>query len=138
MSIAQPSVALEMVDVFDRGRPNEERIILKVNVKVSLSTYGLIVGMLQPDGSAVPFRDHFLWMGDAVVRAGDWIMIYTGAGEPSKTRLAEDAGDLYTAFWGKSSTLFASSKTVPILFRFDDVVLGQEPVDRPQRLALAT
>jgi hypothetical protein len=114
------------VSVFDRGVPNEERIVLLVNERLNLGQYGLMIGIRGPAGMAVPIKDNMLWFGDGIVNKGDWIFVYTCPGEPKATTLPNTQEHLYSIHWGRKETILHHHDLVPILFRVDAVIVPQE------------
>lgn len=117
---------LRVVGAFDRGIPNEERIVLQVNEVVNLGQFALLLGIRQQSASAVPIRDNLFWFGDGILSRGDWIFVYTGPGEGRLTDLPGTTEKLYTVHWGRTQTILNSLEVVPVLVRVDAV---QIPVD---------
>lgn len=112
--------------VYDRGTPNQERVVLYANQTVNLGQYGLMVGVRAAGNSAFPVRDNLLWFGDGLVNKGDWIFVYTGPGEPRATTLPNTEERLYSIHWGRDKTIFHHPDLVPILFRVDAVHVPYE------------
>ena len=127
------------MDVIERGVPNKEAIALTANEAVNMGQFGLMVGRhyvnnsFVPPNGAYPYHDHLFWFGDGLVKRGDWLFVYTGSGTPGKNLAADGVSDSYRLFWGKSTTLFAESNVVPILFRVDAVYVSEPPSNQPQR-----
>lgn len=126
---------ISVVGVFDRGIPNQERIVLRVNETVNLGQYGLMVGVRGSDGTAFPIRDNLLWFGDGLVNSGEWIFVYTGPGEPRATTLPNTQERLYSIHWGRTETILHHRDFVPILFRVDAVQVLQEVTNLPKKQA---
>lgn len=124
--IVSDIIELDVNGVFDRGSPNMERIAIHVKVPLNIGQYGLMVGIKGDAGSAFPIKDHMFWFGDGFLNAGDWIFIYTGAGELRVSDIPGTNAKLYSTHWGKPSTLFHAPELVPILFRVDAVFVPQE------------
>ncbi len=123
---------IEMVGVFDRGVPNEERIVLRVVETSNLGCYGLMIGVRLADGSAFPIRDNLFWFGDAGMSVGDWLFVYTGPGQATVSELPNTQERLYSVHWGRRETILADPNIVPILFRTDAVVLPVRLAALPQ------
>ncbi len=124
--ILNPVTEISVVGVFDRGIPNQERIVLHVNETVNLGQYGLMVGVRGGDGTAFPIRDNLFWFGDGFVNRDDWIFVYTGPGVPKATTLPNTQECLYSIHWGRTQTMLLDHDVVPILFRVDAVQVSQE------------
>jgi hypothetical protein len=131
--ILSPLSELLLYPVAERGIPNQERIPILVQETIDLGRYGIMAGYAGNNGFATPIQDNLFWFGDGVVKAGDWIFIYTGTGSPSAVDWAEHPDKkIYTVHWGRSKTMFANSQIVPILFRTDTVAVGIPTSDLPQ------
>jgi len=124
---------ITVAGVFDRGVPNQERVVLHINETLNLGQYGLMIGLRSHGGSAFPIRDNLFWFGDGFVKRGDWIYIYTGPGEPKTTTLPNSQEHLYTVHWGRNQTILHHRDLVPILFRVDAVQVPQEAVGLPHK-----
>lgn len=131
--IVSPVTEITVAGVFDRGVPNQERIALLVNEALNLGQYGLMIGVRSHDGSAFPIRDNLFWFGDGLVKRGDWLLIYTGPGEPKATNLPNTEEHIYTLHWGRAETILHIRDFVPILFRVDAVLVPQEIASLPQK-----
>lgn len=123
---------LSLVRVFDRGVPNKESIAFTVNESTNMGRFGVMLGVSSGVGMATPIQDHLYWFGDGYVQRGDWIFLYTGSGNPMSGKASDGVSNLYTCFWGKSSTVLANSQIVPILFRVEGVQVDDPPVDQLQ------
>ena len=123
---------LQIIGVFDRGEPNKECIAIQVNQAINIGRYGIMLGSHAGGNSAYPYRDQLYWFGDSFVKAGDWIFVYTGSGEPRETLQKNGVNTTYTVYWGRPTTMFAQSFIVPMLFRVDAVDVLPEVGDQPQ------
>jgi len=112
---------LFVVGVFDRGIPNQERIVVKANEKVNMGQYGVMLGVKGANGTAFPISDNLYWFGDGYVFKGDWVFLYTGPGKPKTSELPNTKDKLYTIHWGRNVTVLGDENVVPILFRVDAV-----------------
>ncbi|NKE70627.1 hypothetical protein [Candidatus Manganitrophus noduliformans] len=124
---------LTIVGVYDRGVPNQERIVIRANQSVNLGQYGVMLGIRAAGNSAFPIRDNLLWFGDALINTGDWIFIYTGIGEAKVTTLPNSQERLYSIHWGRDKTILHHPDLVPILFRVDAVQVPYELPALPQK-----
>lgn len=125
---------LSLVAVLERGVPNQECIAISVKETVDLSQFGLLVGVMNPNGLAVPAQDYFFWFGSAIVSAGDWIFVNTGDGEPRLRKSTDQQFHVYTLFWKRPRTIFANSNVVPLLISMGAVDVMSPPKDRPQEI----
>lgn len=124
--ILQDITELDVIGIFDRGVPNQERIVVKAQETVNLGQYGIMLGIRGADGSAFPIKDNLMWFGDGIVHEGDWLFIYTGPGEAKTNSIPNALQSLYTIHWGRTNTVLGSMEIVPILFRIDAVLIKNE------------
>jgi hypothetical protein len=108
--------------VEDRGVPNQERVILRPTMTVDLSSYFVGVGVLQYDGSVLPFNDFVYWLPGERVDPSHWIFLYTGAGQTAHTSTDTNEPAL-VMHWGRSTTIFDSAALVPFVARRSDQVI---------------
>lgn len=127
---------VKLVRVFDRGVPNKECIALLVTEQTEMAQYGLMVGWLQGPKVAVPIKDFLFYFGSGAVKKGDWIFVFTGAGESKKAPSSDGLSTIYSLYWGRPSTLFANSNIVPVLFQVGALDVADAPQDQPQLGAL--
>lgn len=120
---------LTVISVLDRGVPNNECIAIKVNERVNLGQYGIMLGMYSHSKLATPFQDNLFWFGDGMVEKGDWIFVSTGEGQPRTSKTNDQQNSVYAVFWEKRTTVFANTNIVPILFRVDAVDVLMPPED---------
>ncbi len=112
---------LTVINVLERGIPNEERIVLRANDMVNMGQFGIMLGVSVSDETALPIHDNLYWFGDGYVLKGDWVFLYTGPGEPRTSELPGAKDKLYTIHWGRKTTVLGEVNVVPILFRVDAV-----------------
>lgn len=124
-----PDVSL--IGVYDRGVPNQERILIQANQNVQMASYGVLIGQSTGAASAVPYRDNFFWFGEGLVEAGAYVFVYTGPGEYRRTSMPNGA-PAHVFHWGKETTVFANSSVVPVLIRVDMAQVGLSPANTPQ------
>jgi hypothetical protein len=115
---------ISIVDVFDRGVPNKERILLKPTETVNLGLFGLYLGRMMPNAMILPQNDNYLWLGDRIVQPPSWIFIYTGRGQFRETKMPLSNQPAYTYHWGKPITIFDDPQIVPFLMRYSGIAIG--------------
>jgi hypothetical protein len=119
-------------NTMERGAPNKEAVVVKAGADLNLGSYILITGYRQQDGTILPYFTNVFRFGPAVVKANDWLFIYTGSGTNSKRRSTDDRYDIYVAHWGQPYTLFANESIVPVLLRTNGVLFPDPPQNLPQ------
>lgn len=124
-------VDLQLVGVFDRGIPNQERIVIKTNSWVNMAEYGVLIGLLGQNNMASPYYDNFFHFKEISVVPNTWIFLYTGPGNEIQSKMP--SGDpAFIYHWGKPVTAFADSNVIPILVRIGAVQLGLPPQNQRQ------
>jgi hypothetical protein len=129
--ILQDITELNVVGVYDRGVPGQERIVIRVGQTVNLGQYGVMLGIRGTDGAAFPVRDNLFWFGDGLVFEGDWLFIYTGPGQARATTVPNTSETLYSIHWGRPTTILNAKELVPILFRVDAVQVMNDHLNLP-------
>lgn len=122
---------LRVVGIYERGVPNQERVVLRANTIINMGQFGLVLGIRQEQGRAFPIRDNFFWFGDGYVAAEDWIFVYTGPGEARTSEIPGATQKIYSLHWGRQITILGSPELVPILFRMDAVHIPAETLLLP-------
>lgn len=122
--ILEDITELSIVGTFERGVPNKERIVLRATQEVDAGSFGIFLGLRTATGMALPLRDRFLWLGDALLNEGDWIFIFTSKGEPRVTEAQGSQARIFSAYWGSPITMLQNPDIVPILMRFDGIFIG--------------
>jgi hypothetical protein len=123
---------LRLVGVFDAGVPRRERIVLKVEQKLDIGWYAIVLAIrAQPAGMAQPLRDSVCWIGSGTVEPNDWFFIYTGAGSQMTIPADSDHGKLFFEFWGRKETVFHDSQIVPMLWRLNGVTIERADPQLP-------
>jgi len=123
---------MQIHPVADRGVPNRERIAVYVKETTNMGQYGVMVGYSTSGNAAIPYQDKLFWFGDGIVNAGEWILLYTGKGTAKTEEWEVTGGKVYSIHWGRSTTMFANTNIVPILFRVDAVNVALPPLNLPQ------
>lgn len=106
---------MSILDVVDRGIPNQERIPIFIKNDFYLQTQWVGLGVMQPDKKIFPINDNSFWLGIGWVKKGDWIFLYTGKGEPRINEIPNQETKIYTVHWNREKTLFNSPELHPYL-----------------------
>jgi hypothetical protein len=113
------TLALELLDVIDRGIPNKERVPIKVNSDYYLANAWVGIGIKTSEDKIFPLNDNSLWLGMGWVRPGDWIFAYTGSGKPNVEDVPGSNSKIYTIFWNRPKVVFVSEEIHPYLLEGD-------------------
>lgn len=123
---------LSLWGVYDRGIPNLERVVIRVQAPVDMASYGLMVGAASGTGGVLPVRDQFLWFGNGVLNTGDWIFVYTSPGTPRKVPVSSGSGEeMFILNWQRTQTIFHVPTYVPLLIRMDAFQMAPPPPPVP-------
>ncbi len=127
---------LRLLGVFEPGIPNRERIVLKVETKLDIGMYAIVLAQRgQTTGHATPLRDSMFWIGSGNVEPNDWFFLFTGAGQQRLIPPEGDNGRLFIEFWGRPQTIFHNSQIVPVLWRLSGVTVERAEPDLHASLA---
>lgn len=128
---------LSLPEVADRGVANRERIIVRARQQIDMSQLGLLVCVhrtVNSQPTVAPFDDFFYWFGNLTVEPNDHVFIYTGPGTARKTTVEGTQIPAWVFHWNRSTTIFANSATVPVLFRVGAMNIAQTPQNQSQGL----
>lgn len=121
---AQLKPPLEIFSVSDRGLPNTERVNLRVNSRTYLGDYFLHVGIQLPNNRALPIPNISLWLGEDIIAAGSWVVIYTGPGETKLMTQTKDTREpMIVLHWHLNGTIFNEKNVVPVLIKVDTTAI---------------
>lgn len=110
---------LKMWGVYDAGVPNMERVVLFVEQEVEMGSFAILTGLRASNGGGIPLQDNFFWFGNAVLKRGDWVFVYTAPGVPQKSPLPNSENFIHTLHMGRKNTVFGSPLLTPMLVRMD-------------------
>jgi len=137
--LLSPIPELQLLGVYDRGKANLERVVLRAQITIDVVQYALLVGTVAvtPEARFIyPARDVLFYFGSGIVKAGEWMIVYTGPGAGLTTTMGNSNETVYVVHWGRPNTLFADSRISPALVRFDSIDIMAPPENEPQRLQL--
>src|SRR5437899_6863 len=99
---------LDFWGVYDRGKPNEERIIFRPLEPIELGRYAIAPAIKQPGGLVRLFFDNVFWPPDVVVEPPAWIFLYTAAGKPKVTVESITQAPVHALYGRRKTTNFQS------------------------------
>jgi hypothetical protein len=120
---------IQIFGVYDRGVPNLERVVLRVNRSTNLSQYMLVLGYRGHAGAdtVLPIPDQSLWLGSTIIEAPSWIFIYTGSGNAGISQEKQTKEPLHSLYWNKPQVMLTHDDIVPALLHIDYVQIGNKP-----------
>lgn len=120
---------IQIFGVYDRGVPNLERIVLRVNRTTNLAYYFLVLGYRGPVGAdtVIPIPDQSLWLGSTYIEAPSWVFIYTGSGNSGISQEKQTKEPLHSLYWNRPQVILTHDDIVPALMHVDFVQIGNKP-----------
>ena len=120
---------IQIFGVYDRGVPNTERIVLRVNRPMNLATYFLILGLRGSLGAdiVIPIPDNSLWLGATSINVPSWIFIFTGCGITGISQEVHSKDPLHSLYWNRQNVMLTHDDIVPALIHVDSVEIGNKP-----------
>jgi hypothetical protein len=120
-------VEINLIGVADAGVPNHERVMLRPNETVTLSQFGVAIGVRTEEPSVASLlRDQTIWLPEITVSPPAWILIYTGPGTDRQDIFKDQP--VFVLHWNKEKTVFGNPAVIPVLVRVDAVVVGPGPI----------
>lgn len=117
---------VEIFGIYDRGVPNQERIVLKVNRAVDLTYYALVLGVKAVNDTILPFRDNYFWFGKIEMLIPGWIFVYTGKGTPGISQETYTKEPAHSLYWNRPTVLLSDPDVIPAVFRMTDIHIGNK------------
>jgi hypothetical protein len=119
MSVYVPPVhELAIVGAFEAGVPNRERIVIRPTEAVNLAGFGLVLSLVNDDGSVTPVPNHFLWLGDRWVVPPTWLVVFTGPGAFREGAHQETGAPVLEFHWGLQSVVLGTPRIALSIVRF--------------------
>jgi hypothetical protein len=138
-----PIHQLSMYGVVDAGVPNRERICLRPTDTTNLAQFGILLATSRMEAGTqitTPFsgpHGTYFWFGDVIAEPPSWIIIFTGKGERVPPKV-ENAQKVFVFYWGLEFAVFAIPGAVPVLFRIDSILIGQNIPQKTAQIASHT
>lgn len=120
---------IQIFGVYDRGAPNTERIVLRVNRPMNLASYFLILGFRGPMGVnvVIPIPDSSLWLGATSINVPSWIFVFTGNGKTSISQEVHSKDPVHCLYWNRPNVVLTHDDIVPALIHVDSIEIGNKP-----------
>lgn len=106
---------IDIVKILDRGVGAKERIWLKVLADCDLTYFILFDTTYTSINSISNIQRHAHWFAPKKVKAGDYVVLYTGKGTPSESRNS-DGSTNHFLFWGLDTTIWNKQGDCAVLF----------------------
>lgn len=96
---------VRLVQIADRGIANQERVHLSVLQDATLAFYVVLATYFSPPDRVMPGTVAAYWFPTQLVKPGDQVVLFTGAGTP-QSRREPNGTTTHFYYWGMSKTLF--------------------------------
>ena len=106
---------LEIIQILDKGVENKERLYLRVLADTDLSYYIVFDTTYTSENTISNIQRHAYWFKPRKVKAGDYVILYTRAGNTS-TRQNKDGSTNHFLFWGIDRTIWNKDDDCAVLF----------------------
>lgn len=91
--------------IYKRGVPSEERLIMKVLNDVNLSFFVVLDTVYSTPQTISTIAKHTFWFKPKPVKAGDTVVLYTKEGTPSEKKL-DDGTTAHFYYWNQRNPLW--------------------------------
>lgn len=109
---------LEIINIYDRGIKSKELIWIKVLADTDLVNYIIFdTEYLDPNAISEAPKNTY-WFQSKFVKAGDYVILYTGTGTPSESK-NNDGSTNHFLYWGNRSTLWHKKTDCAVLFEIN-------------------
>ena len=105
---------IQINSYIDKGKIQSERIALKASADCNLKFYCLHLTYELSTGGFNNQPSKTYWFPPQEIKAGDWIVLYTGLGV-SSTKKNEDGSTSYFHYWGLSNPIFNKPEDTIVL-----------------------
>jgi hypothetical protein len=105
---------LKIVQIWDRGVANKERLDLLVIAPANLNYYSINDTVRMANGNIVAVPKRSYWFTAAQVNPGDHVILYTGPGT-NRTVIRTDGRTNHFFFWGLPSTIWHGTDSCAVL-----------------------
>lgn len=109
---------IEIVKTIDRGVANKERLWLKVLADTDLVYFIVFDTTYTSPDSISNLQRHAHWFNNRQVRAGDYVVLYTGHGTASQLR-NQNGTTTHFLYWGLDKTVWNATGDCAVLFELN-------------------
>jgi hypothetical protein len=110
---------LTIIEIYDRGVANKERLHMSVSVESNLAFYAVLASAYGPNRQTVLAGSRLAyWFNPYIVKPGDWVILYTGPG-PYTTAKRTDGGTNHFFYWGLPETVWHNPESCAVLLELN-------------------
>ncbi len=107
-----------IVDIFDRGIPYKERLVLKVFLNFNLSYCVILNSTYVSPAALSTYPKGSFWFPPKDVNAGDLVVVYSGSGVNSEVK-NQDGSTSHFFYWGSPNTLWNQSDDCAVVLELN-------------------
>jgi hypothetical protein len=116
--IVSTELALQFVAIVDKGEVRKERVHLKATRDGNTSFFILLAAQAVSANEVSAGARPAYWFEPADIKAGDHVIVYTRAGEYSKSRRTDGYLNHFF-YWGRTTTLFGAETARVVIAALD-------------------
>jgi hypothetical protein len=105
---------IQIHSIIDQGKEGGERIAFRAIEDCNLKFYSTYITLQYSSGDFYNQPKHTFWFPPRDIKAGDWIVIYTCAGNMS-SKVNEDGSNSYFYYWGIPKPVFNKPEDAVVL-----------------------
>ena len=110
---------LKIVNITDRGIPNQERLHLSVFAPANLVNYAVFASQRISPNSVKTRPDLAYWFPSMQVYPGNQVVLYTGSGQNRAEQRPDGKWNRFI-FWGLSSTVWENPNSCAVLLEINE------------------
>ncbi len=123
-----PIVELSIVGIYDRGKPDKERIAIRVHADVNLNNFCMVRGIWSHQRKQlIPLHSFFFQFPDEEVEEGSWVIVYTGSGTNKRTTMKSTGAPALVLHWGLKNVAFSLPLVSVAVIEIGGVEIGPHP-----------
>ena len=105
---------IRIIQIIDKGIPNNERLWLKALRNLDLSHYVVINTNVLSNGNIMPYHRECYWFPKKIISAGDTIVLYSRIGTDNEI-VNKDGTKTHFFYWGNKSTLWGKVDSAAVV-----------------------
>jgi hypothetical protein len=105
----------KLLYVKDKGDLKNERVVLKALARIDIGRYMICDTTYNEDDTVSNKLRHTFWFPDKVIEEGDFVALYTRAGEDREYSNKADT-TTYCFYWGIDRTIWNKEGDAAVLF----------------------
>jgi len=109
---------IEIIEIIDRAIADKERLWLKVLEDTDLKYYIVFDTTYTSDTTISNLQRHAYWFKSQQVKTGDYVVLYSTIGNPSK-KINDNGTTTHFLYWGLKNTVWNDTGDCAVLFEIN-------------------